>query len=53
MLITNATLITWGANPQVLPDQALRLAGDRIAAMGPSASLRAEWPNEDLLDAQG
>ena len=53
MLITNASLITWGPAPQVLPDQALRLAGDRIAAIGPSAILQAEWPDEDLLDAHG
>jgi putative selenium metabolism protein SsnA len=53
MLITNASLITWGQQPQVLPGQALRLAGDRIAAMGPSAILQAEWPDEDVLDAHG
>ena len=53
MLITNATLVTWGSDPQVLPDQALRLAGDRIASIGPSAILRAEWPDEDVLDARG
>jgi cytosine/adenosine deaminase-related metal-dependent hydrolase len=53
MLISNASLITWGPAPQVLPDQALRLAGDRIAAIGPSAILQAEWPDEDILDAHG
>ena len=53
MLITNASLITWGENNQILPDQAVRLAGDRIAAIGPSAILQAEWPDEDVLDAGG
>ncbi len=53
MLITNASLITWGPEPQVLPDQAVRLDGDRIAAIGPSAILMAEWPEEDVLDAGG
>jgi putative selenium metabolism protein SsnA len=53
MLITNARLITWGQQPQIVPDQALRLAGDRIAAFGPSAVLQAEWPEEDILDAHG
>jgi len=53
MLITNASLITWGANNQILPDQAVRLAGDRIAAIGPSAIVQAEWPDEDVLDAGG
>jgi putative selenium metabolism protein SsnA len=53
MLITNTSLITWGENSQILPDQAVRLAGDRIAAVGPSAILQAEWPDEDVLDAGG
>ena len=53
MLITNASLITWGPQPQIVPDQAVRLAGDRIAAIGPSAVLQAEWPDEDVLDAHG
>ncbi len=53
MLITNAHLITWGQTNQVLPDQAVRIAGDRIAAIGPSAILQAEWPDEDVLDARG
>ena len=53
MLITNAHLITWGQPNRVLPDQAVRLAGDRIVAIGPSAILEAEWPDEDVLDAQG
>jgi putative selenium metabolism protein SsnA len=53
MLITNASLITWGQPAQILPDQAVRLEGDRIAAIGPTAILQAEWPDEDVLDAQG
>ena len=53
MLIANAALITWGEQPQILLDQALRLDGDRIAAMGPSPALRAEWPGEEVLDAGG
>src|SRR5215470_18063818 len=53
MLITNAHLITWGQPNRVLPDQAVRVTGDRIAAIGPSAILEAEWPDEDVLDAQG
>jgi putative selenium metabolism protein SsnA len=53
MLITNAHVITWEETPQVLPDQAVRVAGDRITAIGPSAILAAEWPDDDVLDAQG
>ena len=51
MLITNANLITWGETPQIVAGQALRLEGDRIAEMGPSAVLEAAWPREERLDA--
>ena len=53
MLIDNAALITWGEQPQILWDQALRLDGERVAAIGPSAALRSKWPNEEVLDAGG
>ncbi|MBP7691669.1 MAG: putative aminohydrolase SsnA [Anaerolineales bacterium] len=53
MLITNATLVTWGPEPRLLPGHALKLEGDRIAALGPDAELRARYPNADLLDARG
>ncbi len=52
-LITNATLITWGADNQILPDHALKLAGDRIADLGPTAQLRAKYPDAATLDARG
>ncbi len=51
MLITNATLITWGADPQILPEQAVLIAGDRIVRFGPTEVLEAEHPTEDVLDA--
>ena len=39
MLIHNATLVTWGADPRVLPGHALCLRAGRIAALGPERSL--------------
>ncbi len=51
MLITNANLITWGETPEILAGQALRLEGDRIAEVGPSAALEAAWPGDEQLDA--
>jgi putative selenium metabolism protein SsnA len=51
MLITNATLVTWGADPQILPEQAVLIAGDRIVRFGPNEILAAEHPTEDVLDA--
>lgn len=53
MLITNATLITWGENNQILPNQALYIEGDRIVEMGPSAALLAAHPTDEVLDAGG
>ncbi|MBL8094780.1 MAG: amidohydrolase family protein, partial [Anaerolineales bacterium] len=53
MLITNATLITWGEPNQILPDHALYIEGDRIREIGPSASLRAAHPDTEVLDAGG
>src|SRR5215211_6426403 len=53
MLITNANLITWGDEPQILDGQALRVEGDRIAEMGPSAALEAAWPGDERVDARG
>ena len=50
MLITNATLVTWGREPRLLPGHALRVAGDRIADMGPAL---AATPGEVVLDARG
>ena len=52
MLITNASLITWGREPKLLPGHALRVEGDRIAALGPSETLAA-GPGEEVLDARG
>jgi putative selenium metabolism protein SsnA len=53
MLITNATVATWGAEPRLLPAHALRLEGDRIAEVGPTAELEARHPDAERLDAGG
>ena len=53
MLITNANLITLGADPQVLSDQALYIEGDRIAAIGGGEALAARFPAANVLDAGG
>ena len=53
MLITNATVVTWGATPQILPGQALRVQGDRITALGPMKSLAGAHAGEEVLDARG
>src|SRR5690606_19105680 len=53
MLITNATLITWGESPRILPDYALLIEGDRIAALGPAAEVAAQAEGHEVVDARG
>lgn len=53
MLITNATLITWGEPNRILEKHALYLEGDRIVELGLSAELEAKYPQAERLDARG
>lgn len=53
MLITNGTVVTLGARNEILYDGALLIAGDKIAAIGKTAALVAEYPDEKRLDARG
>jgi putative selenium metabolism protein SsnA len=53
MLITNATLITWGTPNQILEKHALYVEGDRIIELGLSSELEAKYPEADKLDARG
>jgi putative selenium metabolism protein SsnA len=53
MLITNATIITWGAKNQILENHAIFIEGDRIVAIGPSSELLAKHPQAAALDARG
>ncbi len=53
LLILNANLITWGEPNQILESHALYLEGDKIADLGPTAELRARYPEAETLDARG
>jgi putative selenium metabolism protein SsnA len=53
MLITNAELITWNKPNRILENHALYLEGDRIVDLGPSAEMRAKYPQAEVLDARG
>ncbi|MCI0392304.1 MAG: putative aminohydrolase SsnA [Acidobacteria bacterium] len=53
MLITNATLVTWGATRRILEKHALYIEGDRIVDLGPSSELCAKYPQATELDARG
>jgi cytosine/adenosine deaminase-related metal-dependent hydrolase len=52
MLILPSHLIT---TPHQLPkpDWGVRVLGDRIEAVGPNADLRAQFPDDDVVDASG
>lgn len=53
MLITNATLVTWGDPAQVLENHALYIEDGKIAAIGNSADLENQSPDAEKLDARG
>jgi putative selenium metabolism protein SsnA len=53
MLITHATLITWGEPNRVLEDHALYIEEGRIADLGPQAELVQRYPHAERLDARG
>jgi putative selenium metabolism protein SsnA len=53
MLITNATLITWEEQNQVLPDHAVLVLDGRIAEVGPQAEMLNRHPQAERLDARG
>jgi putative selenium metabolism protein SsnA len=53
MLITNGTVLTFGAAGRVIPGGAVYYAGDTIVEVGSSAELTASHPGEPILDAAG
>ncbi|MCY3779508.1 MAG: putative aminohydrolase SsnA [Chloroflexi bacterium] len=53
LLIVNATVITLGDDPRILPNQALHIAAGRINALGEHAELEALHPDAERLDARG
>lgn len=53
MLIINGTIITLGSRNEILSEGALLIEGDKIAAMGKSSDLSAQFPQEEKLDARG
>lgn len=53
MLIVHGRIPTFGSNPQVIDHGALYIEGDRIAAVGATAELKARYPSAETLDARG
>lgn len=52
-LIGNGTVITLGADNQVIEHGALLVHNDRIAAIGADSALRQQHPDADYVDANG
>ena len=53
LLIIHGTVVTWGDPPEILTDHGLYCADGLIAAIGPTADLRARYPSAPTLDARG
>ena len=53
ILIGNGTVVTPGADNQLIEQGAVLVQGSRIAAIGSDAALRQQYPNADYVDANG
>ncbi len=53
MLITHARVATLGDDPRLIDDGALLIREGRIAALGTTAALTVQYPDEERLDAGG
>lgn len=53
ILIGNGTVVTLGADNQVIEHGAALVRGDRIAAIGLDSELRRRYPDADYIDASG
>src|SRR5690606_7000442 len=53
MLITNATVVTWGEPNRVLPDHAVYIAEGNMADLGPRRELEERYAEAERLDARG
>ena len=53
LVVCNALVLTLDDDGRVLPGGAVAVAGDRIAALGPSADVAARFAARETLDARG
>ncbi|MBT3188755.1 MAG: putative aminohydrolase SsnA [Anaerolineae bacterium] len=53
MLITNANLITWGPENQILHGYSIYIEGDKISDIAPDPELAERYPNAVRIDAGG
>ncbi len=53
MLITNAKIVTWEEQNQILDGYGVRVTGGKITEVSPSTQLIASHPGEEMIDAHG
>jgi len=53
VIIVHGTVVTFGANCQIIEDGAVRMEGDRISEVGATVDLQARYPEDTVLDAAG
>ncbi|MBN1874866.1 MAG: amidohydrolase [Anaerolineae bacterium] len=53
LLIEDTTIVTMNAQRDVLAAASIAITGDRIAALGPMAELRARYPDAEVMDGRG
>jgi len=53
ILISGGVVVTFDPAGTVIPDGAVAVDGDRIAAIGPTADLEAAYPSAERIDADG
>jgi putative selenium metabolism protein SsnA len=53
MLIVNGTLITFGADPRIISNGALRIQNGLISEVSTTSELTSKYPHEEKLDASG
>ncbi|KAL4966593.1 amidohydrolase [Aspergillus stella-maris] len=53
MLYTHATIVTVDESRRIILDGAIRVEGNLIAAVGKTATLKAQYPNDEQCDLTG
>jgi 5-methylthioadenosine/S-adenosylhomocysteine deaminase len=53
VLITNAVVATCDDTRAILPEAAIAVTGNRIVAIGPTATLEQDYPRHERFDARG
>ncbi len=53
MLIINGNVVTFGSEPRIIANGAVRVHGGLIRDVGDSAKLKATYPSEEVVDAGG